>query len=162
MFTQDEARALVASVRLAQAWLDAQMAQQAQEALGKIRSVLPAAARAAADSLALYAPPMGLEPSVQANLQRLREAVLARHKLRVEYRDLADKTSQRVLRPLGCFYWGKVWTLAAWCEGRDAFRSFRIDRMLGIALLDEHFREEPDKSLAEFLRQVRPGPAAKP
>ena len=67
MFTQEEAKALVASVRLAQIGLDAGLARAAEDALGKILSVLPAAARAAAESLAIYAPLIGLDP---ANQQR--------------------------------------------------------------------------------------------
>ena len=51
MFSKDEARSLVASVRLAQAWLDPGLARYAQDALGKILSVLPADARAAAEQL---------------------------------------------------------------------------------------------------------------
>ena len=57
MFTQDEARSLVAAVRIAQAWLDPGLAGAAENALGRILSVLPTGARAAAESLALYAPP---------------------------------------------------------------------------------------------------------
>ena len=33
------------------------------------------------------------------------------------------------MRPLGCFYWSEVWTLAAWCEVREGFRNFRVDRI---------------------------------
>ena len=47
MFTHEEAKALVASVRLAQVWLDRALGTSAQDALGKILSVLPAEARAA-------------------------------------------------------------------------------------------------------------------
>ena len=114
MFSQDEAKALVAAARLAQVWLDAGLAREVEAALGKILSVLPPAARAAAESVALYAPQMGLAPAEQARLQTLREAVQGRHKLRLGYLDLAGQASQRVVRPLGCFYWGKVWTLSAW------------------------------------------------
>ena len=46
MFTHEEAKALVASVRLAQVWLDPALGTSAQDALGKILSVLPAEARA--------------------------------------------------------------------------------------------------------------------
>ena len=53
MFTQDEAKALVASVRVAQAWLDPALALGAQDALGKILSVLPVEARVAAEALAI-------------------------------------------------------------------------------------------------------------
>jgi predicted DNA-binding transcriptional regulator YafY len=153
MFTQDEAKALVAAVRLAQAWLDPALADSAQDALGKILSVLPVAARVAAESLALYAPPVGLEPTAQQTLQALREAVQARCKLHISYRDLSEQTSERTLRPLGCFYWGKVWTLAAWCEQRQDFRSFRVDRISHVRRLDERFRDEPGRTLADLLRR---------
>ena len=58
------------------------------------------------------------------------------------------------MRPLGCFYWGAVWTLAAWCETRDGFRNFRVDRIAALEVLDERFRDEPGKTLADLLRQV--------
>lgn len=154
MFTQGEANALVAAARLAQAWLDAAMAHEVETALGKILSVLPVAARAAAESQALYAPSVGLEPAAQQTLQTLREATQARQKLLIHYRDVAGKDSQRQVRPLGCFYWGKVWTLSAWCEVRDDFRGFRIDRIQYVRRLDERFRDEPGKTLADLLRLV--------
>ena len=56
MFTKQEAQALVATVRMAESRLDAALARQAENALGKILAVLPLDARAAAESLALYAP----------------------------------------------------------------------------------------------------------
>ncbi len=162
MFTQDEARALVASVRMAQVWQDPALAQASQVALGKILSVLPTAARAAAQSMAIYAPPLGLEPEVQVRLQTLREAAQDHRKVRMAYRDAAQALSQRVVRPLGCFYWGKVWTLAAWCEVRHDFRSFRLDRMDALQYLDGQagqFRDEAGKTLADYLRSAAPAAA---
>lgn len=162
MFTPDEARALVASVRMAQVWQDPALAQASQVALGKILSVLPVSARLAAQRMAIYAPPVGLEPSVQATLQTLREAAQAYRKVRVNYRDAKEAVSQRTLRPLGCFYWGSVWTLAAWCESRDTFRSFRLDRMADVQLVggtDDSqgaFKDEPGKTLADYLRNAAP------
>lgn len=129
MFSEDEAKALVAGARLAQTWLDPALAREAEQALGKILSVLSGPTRAAAESLALYAPTFALEPATQQGLQALREAVQARQRLSIRYRDAAGQGSQRCIRPLGCFFWGKVWTLAAWCETRQAFRSFRVDRI---------------------------------
>jgi predicted DNA-binding transcriptional regulator YafY len=152
MFTHDEAKALVASVRMAQVWLDPVLAQGAQDALGKILSVLPVDARVAAEALAIYAPPVGLPEAAQRTLQTLREAVHERRKVFINYLDLADKRSERTLRPLGCFYWGKVWTLAAWCEQRNDFRSFRVDRVTYVRRLEERFRDEPGRTLADLAR----------
>ena len=159
MFSHDEARALVASVRMAQVWQDPALAQAAEMALGKILSVLPVAARVAAQSMAVYAPPLGLQPAVQITLQTLREAVQARRKLQVAYRDAADRASLRIVRPLGCFYWGSVWTLAAWCETRNDFRSFRLDRIDSLRPVQgppQPFHDEAGKTLADYLRAVAP------
>lgn len=152
MFTHEEAKALVASVRLAQAWLDPALARGAEDALGKIMSVLPVEARVAAEALAVYAGSEGLSEATQRSLQALREAVQDRRKVFVQYRDLMEQPSERVLRPLGCFYWGKVWTLSAWCERRNDFRTFRIDRITKLKALEERFRDEPGKTLADLLR----------
>ena len=154
MFTQDEAKALVAAVRLAQPRLDDALAAQAEGALSKILSVLPTAARAAAESLAVLAPPVGIDAATRSRLQALREAVEARRKVSVEYVDAKGAASERTLRPLGCVHWGAVWTLAAWCETRHEFRSFRMDRIRRLAVLDEHFPDEPGKTLADLLRAV--------
>ena len=154
MFSTDEARALVAAVRLAQPRLDGALAAQAENALSKVLSVLPAGARAAAESLAVYAPPVGPDEATRARLETLRIAAESRRKVLLHYRDLKDALSQRSVRPLGCFFWGTVWTLAAWCELRQDFRSFRIDRVEQLDVLDERFRDEAGKTLADLLRVV--------
>ena len=54
---------------------------------------------------------------------------------------------------------GKVWTLAAWCETRNGFRSFRLDRMDAVQAQTGaagQFRDEPGKTLADYLRAVAP------
>jgi predicted DNA-binding transcriptional regulator YafY len=154
MFTKDEAQALVAAVRLAQSRLDAGLARHAEGALSKILAVLPPAARAAADSLAIYAPPFGPDDATRQRLETLRIATEARHTVHFDYLDLKDRRSTRSVRPLGCFYWGAVWTLAAWCETRAGFRSFRVDRIEALQVLDTRFRDEPGKTLADLFRRV--------
>jgi predicted DNA-binding transcriptional regulator YafY len=154
MFTKDEAQALVASVRIAQARLDVALGRHAESALSKVLAVLPAAARAAAESLAIYAPPVGPDEATRNRLETLRLAAEARHKLRFSYTDLQGNTSERIVRPLGCICWSSVWTLSAWCESREAFRSFRVDRIAALEVLDERFRDEPGKTLADLFRQV--------
>ena len=153
MFTTDEAKALVACVRLAQPRLDAALGEAAEGALSKVLAVLPSGARAAAESLAVYAPYYEVAPQVRAHLESLRVATEARRKVRLHYLDLKEVSSERTVRPLGSFYWGAVWTLAAWCETREDFRSFRVDRIERLLPLDERFRDEAGKTLADLLRR---------
>lgn len=154
MFTKDEAQALVAAVRIAQPRLDRALSRHAEGALSKILAVLPAAARAAAESLVVYAPPLGPDEATRTRLEVLRVATEARHALKLSYVDLKERRSERIVRPLGCFYWGAVWTLASWCETREGFRNFRVDRIERLEVLDARFRDEPGKTLADLFRQV--------
>lgn len=160
MFTAAEAQALVAAIRIAQPRLDGALAAGAEGALSKILAVLPPAVRAAADSLALFAPPVGPDALSLQRLATLRQAAEARRKLQLHYVDLQDEASERTVRPLGCFFWGQVWTLAAWCELRQDFRSFRIDRLRSAQVLDEGFRDEPGRTLADLLRRLAPPDSA--
>lgn len=154
MFSADEARALVAAVRLAQSRLDTELAARAESALSKMLAVLPPAARAAAESLAVYAPPVGPDEATRERLQRLRVAAEERRVVQMRYLDLKGRASERRVRPLGCFYWSEVWTLAAWCEERGDFRNFRVDRIERLEVLDQRFRDEPGRTLADLFRQV--------
>lgn len=155
MFTTQEAQALVAAVRIAQSWLDPALAAASADALGRVMSVLPSADRAAAESLRVFVPPLaGLELGTQRMLQQLREAAQAKHLTHIAYCDAADQHSERTVRPLGVFYWGAVWTLAAWCELKDDFRSFRVDRIATIDVLEHRFIDEDGKTLADLLRSL--------
>lgn len=153
MFTTDEAQALVAAVRVAQARLDPLMAADADGALGKILSVLPPPARAAADALTLFALATPVDEATRERLAPLRQAIEGRQWVEVAYLDLQGRASQRRLRPLVLFHWDSVWTLAAWCETRQDFRKCRVDRLSALQVRDERFRNEPGKTLADFGRR---------
>jgi predicted DNA-binding transcriptional regulator YafY len=154
MFTRDEAQALAASVRVARPHLDDALGAAAEAALSKILGVLPPSARTAVESMALLAPAAALDAATRARLQALRGAAEQRRKARFDYVDVEGRTSTRTVRPLVCAYWGQVWTLAAWCESRADFRNFRIDRIEALDVLDERFRDEPGRTLADLLRRV--------
>ena len=85
-----------------------------------------------------------------------RAALIDRRKLRVTYADAEGRASDRTIRPLGVFFWGKSWTLAAWCERRRDFRNFRLDRMVAVRPVGKPFRDEPGKTLADMLAQYGP------
>ena len=150
MFTQEEITALVAGARMIRAWGGAQMAASAEEALVKIEEVIPEAARARAAQVPVYAFEMAeMTPGVREAIDRIEAATEARIGLHIAYRDEAGATSERRIRPLGLWFWGKVWTLVAWCELRGDFRMFRLDR---IESLEEGapFRTEPGTTLRDF------------
>ncbi len=155
MFTPEQAQALVASVRIASSRLDPALAAQAEDALSKILSVLPLDSRTAADSLPLHAPSRPHDELVLDRLGQLRRAIEARRLVHLDYADAEGKPSQRTLRPLVCLYWDSAWTLSAWCELRQDFRQFRLDRIQQLAVDEQTFADEPGKTLADLLRRIK-------
>ena len=115
MFTRDEIVALVAGARLIRAWGGAAMAAAAEEALVKIGAVLPEDARTRAGAVQVHAFQMPeLDDRARHLLDRIERAVEARLLLTLDYADEAGARTERVVRPLGLWFWGKVWTLVAW------------------------------------------------
>jgi predicted DNA-binding transcriptional regulator YafY len=159
MFSRDEVAALVLGARLAKAWGGARMALAAEEALIKIDAVLPDRERATLRQMPLYALEFAQSDAVRAMLDRLDEAIEQRQRLHLTYDRLDGERSARTVRPLGLYYWGKVWTLVAWCELRTDFRMFRVDR---IAAPDDvgPFANEPGRTLRDFLKRMAREPEA--
>lgn len=63
---------------------------------------------------------------VRERIDTLERAAEKRNRLKLSYRDAEDRSTERAVRPLGLWFWGKVWTLVAWCELRAGFRMFRL------------------------------------
>ena len=156
MFTRDEIVALTAGARLIRAWGGASMAAAAEEALVKIRAVLPEDAGARAASVQVHAWQMPeLDDATRARLNDLEKAIETRTCLSIRYRTEDGTLSERTIRPLGLWFWGKVWTLVAWCELRDDFRMFRADR-IDVVEGAGVFKPVPEQSLKAFYARQRP------
>ncbi len=150
MFTNEEIIALVAGARMIRAWGGAQMALAAEEALTKIRAVLPDAARTRAEAVQIHAFDMPeMTDQLRARIDQCESAVESHRRLNLIYRDENENQTSRLVRPLGLWFWGKVWTLVGWCELRQDFRMFRLDRIIQITE-QSTFRPERDKSLAVY------------
>lgn len=63
--------------------------------------------------------------------------------------------SYRRVRPLGLYFRDGAWTLANWCETRNDFCNFRVDRMSGLCVFDQRFPSDNDKSLEAFINSMR-------
>lgn len=154
MFTRDEIVALVAGARMVRAFGGAGMARAAEEALVKIGTVLPESERARIARTEIHTPDWVISDAARQTIDVLERAVEQRRVLSLDYRDEQGRSTQRDVRPLGLWFWGKVWTLVAWCELRDDFRTFRIDRIAVMKDAGRGFKPERGKQLADFYRRM--------
>ena len=154
MFDYEEIEALTAGARMVQAWSSPKLARAAQAALDKIAAALPNEKRIAMERTRLYAPTFHIDPELGRVMDAMREAIVESRRLAFTYKDESGRESRRTVRPLGLYFWGQRWTLAAWCDSREDFRSFRLDRADGVTA-GARFPDEPGKRLDDFLRAVR-------
>jgi predicted DNA-binding transcriptional regulator YafY len=154
MFDEEEIEALVLGARIVRAWADPKLARAAEEGLQKIENVLPPRLKAKLLESALLAPDFHFDDRFRAGLEDLRRAIREQRKARFHYVDKAQVGSERTVHPLGLAYWGQTWTLSAWCEMRNGFRTFRLDRIERLQLTDEKFEPAPGQTLADFLARM--------
>ncbi len=95
-------------------------------------------------------------------MPQIRKSIRSRQKLAITYANAQGTRSERVVRPLQMEYWGRVWTATCWCELRQDFRVFRVDRIRSLRVMAELFVEEQGKSLADYLALDHSESAAKP
>ena len=129
MFTEEEIEALVLGARVVESWADPALARAAADVLAKVEVVLPAALRERIAGATLFALNLRERQAVGDRLTTLRAAVRERRKIRLSYVDGGGQPTARTVWPLGLFYWGLTWTTGAYCELRDGFRNFRLDRI---------------------------------
>lgn len=156
MFKEQEIEALVLGARIVESWADAELAEAASDVIAKVEAVIPDRLRGYMANTALLAPDQQVMEPVQFDLAKLRAALRQKQKVHFRYTDVLNQHSERTVRPLSMAYFGPVWLLAAWCELRVDFRTFRLDRIDEFSLLDETFRDEPGKTLHDFLKRDRP------
>ncbi|TGD42174.1 YafY family transcriptional regulator [Pseudotabrizicola sediminis] len=150
ILTGAELDALRAGVRLVADGADPALARAARMLATKIASVTPAPPEAGDDDLFVFT---GKEANrAPAHVPLLRRAIKARERLTLTYIDAQGRETHRDIRPLALDLTGRVWTLAAWCDQRHGFRSFRVDRIMALAETGETFAEEPGRSLADYRR----------
>lgn len=153
MFKEQELEALVLGARMVEVWGDSELAVAATDAIAKIEAVIPARLRDFMANTALLAPSAcGIEP-IKCDLADLRRAIRARQKVKFNYTDIQRQESERTVWPLSLAFFGPVWILAAWCELREDFRTFRVDRIEAFAATGERFRAERGKMLQDFLKR---------
>ena len=157
MFTQDEIEALVIGMRMVESWGDSELRASARGILDKVDAVVSQEGRRQLQGTALFSLSFGRGKLATQNLEELRRAVNARRKLSFEYEDGAGARSRRQVRPLGLYFWGQSWTLAAYCELRADFRNFRTDRVSSLEVLEERFELTPPCTLEDYVRAAKSG-----
>jgi predicted DNA-binding transcriptional regulator YafY len=119
----------------------------AEGARAKLHRVLPATLRRQVEalerSLGFTAPPLtGVPPQSDAVLD-LADAISRRRRVRLAYLSHEGERSQRRISPYGLVVHSGRWYLAAHDHDRGELRTFRVDRMSRIAVVEGALQDAP-------------------
>ena len=147
-FGADEVDAIVLGLRLVAQRGDASLERAAADVLAKIVAVLPAEMEDVAATSGLLAGPGAA--AAGPHLEVLRRAIRAEEKLRVRYTDKKGTETERTIWPVALGFFEAAEVLAAWCETRQGFRHFRLDRIAAAEPSGQRYPNRPRVLLAEW------------
>ncbi len=156
IFTNDEALALEIGLIAATQMGLKEKASAVESARSKLERVMPEDVQAQASALS---------KTIQLDLQTfasrtsshvmlvMSRAIQQRSAVRLKYRASNDSESERDLDPYGIACLLGAWYVVGWCHLRNAIRSFRLDRVIEIALTDTHFSRPEDFDALSYVEQ---------
>ena len=139
MFTPDELEAVMLGLRWVSRRGDQQLSRAAQDTVAKIGAVLPERLRPFLFDAGLMVPVYERVIRDSVDVAQFRNAIREQRKVEIVYTAEDGKQSSRVIWPIAVAYYDAQRLILAWCELRQAFRSFRTDRMSSAVVLDAKY-----------------------
>jgi predicted DNA-binding transcriptional regulator YafY len=157
LLDDDEAIAIAVGLRTAARASVTGIEETAVRALVKLEQILPGHLRRRVAALGtatstLPAPGPTVDPQ---HLTTIAGACRDSERLRFGYRRRDGSDSRREVEPHALVNHGRRWYLVAWDCGREAWRTFRVDRVARPASIGTRFapRELPAKDAAAYVQQ---------
>ncbi len=155
MFDRDEIEAVVAGARFVQSLAGVQLGEAAERVLSKVEAILPSHRRGELNTSRMYASSFAVQTLHAKQLDRIRNAINQRCVVSFDYAREDGEKSNRSIRPLSLLYWPPNWLLGGWCELREDFRVFRLDRLAHLQVMARTFTDEPGRNFDDFMRLMR-------
>jgi predicted DNA-binding transcriptional regulator YafY len=157
MFTNDEAVALSVGLVAARGLGLAEASPAVESVQAKLARVMPDKlkrhANAIADTVKVDLLPASGTPDSNAALIALAGAAQAQRRVRMHYESAAGVRTEREFDPYGLAWRAGAWYALGMCHLRHGLRSFRLDRVGEVSLLELSFRRPADFDALDQLLQ---------
>lgn len=153
MFDADEIEAIALGIGMVSNWTDAAFARKAKSAYEKIQATLTAPMIHELTQISTFSAPSRYKIPWKVNFTEVRECIRRKQFVTFSYLDLSDQVTERTIRPLALISFSPIWLLAGWCEMRQNFRNFRLDRISDFSVSSQRFRDEKGKALSDYLKE---------
>lgn len=159
MFTQEEAFAFLAAEKLVDKFTDTGLRTGYQSGVAKIRAVMRLAEKETLSSidqkighLDFHSPAFS---SSQDLLQQLLNGISKHEKIKISYISHSkNEETLRIIDPIGIFFSMANWYLIAFCNERNDYRTFKVNRIKSIGSTGLSIKKE-HPSLDIFLKDLK-------
>ncbi|MEO0357236.1 MAG: YafY family protein [Pseudomonadota bacterium] len=150
-FTHDQIDALAVGLSYVEGLDDPVLSSAAQEVRAKIQATLPNPEHRTLADAPFYS--VANEAPCSSDIAHLRKAVRNHQIVDISYTNGQGSMSKRSLRPILMWHMSNTWMVSGWCELRQDFRTFRMDRMASLVVTERRFDLEQDKGVAAFFQR---------
>jgi len=159
MFTAEEVEAIAVGARLVRRLRDAKLQEAADSVFSKVTVVLPEALRRQLVSTPFFVSPGDTVEPRGVDLADVRAAIRDSRKLHISYADEQGRRTNRTIWPIAMAYYVDVTLVGAWCELRNGYRNFRVERIQSSTVLDEFFDQDNGRLFREWSELPKARPA---
>lgn len=160
MFSQQEANALLLGGKLAEKLTDGSIKQHFDSALFKIKAVLRSSDKENLDNLTNHIEVLRFRgPSDEnddSHLTALQQSIAEKRAIFIRYHSGGkEELSERVIEPIGLWYYSMYWHLIGWCRLRKDYRDFRVSRIQRLQVKDEIFDGSKHPTLHGYIESMK-------
>lgn len=161
MFTNEEASALIFGEKLIEKMSDEKIKTDFASALYKIKAILKPGEKDHLEKLneriAVFNLSTMSDNFNQLHLNEIQHALVNKQIIEINYENRkSDEPTNRRVEPIGLCNYSSRWHLFAWCQMRNDYRDFRLDRIKSLKVTTENFKGKQHPSIKEFMQMMNP------
>ncbi len=153
-FTSEEAHALLLMETMVQGFADKSIRKHYSSALQKIQAVLRGNQK---DSVEALLPSIRIQvPERLRNdyeyLSLLQQCIAGKTVVKLDYLDVQQQPTVRCVEPIGLIFYAFSWHLIGWCQLRQDYRDFKVERITAVRNTGQPFSQPEHISLDEYMK----------
>ncbi|EPL6454508.1 MULTISPECIES: YafY family protein [Providencia] len=153
-FDENELEALILGLRWVKSNADSELKNSAMRAISKINAVVAGNAQKILNQNTLFAPTTHYYDINDKVAKDLRSSLRKECKAKMTYLDGQNQSTERIIWPIAIGYMKDSQVLAAWCELRESYRHFRLDRIQSYLALSDKLPYPKEYLLARWQKEV--------
>ena len=155
-FSSEEANALLLVEQMVYGFADKSIGKHYSNALSKVKAVLRSSQKEKLEtlhnSIGLQLPAR-IIPDFEY-LSALQDAISSKNIIEIEYKNHQEESSRRRIEPVGLIFYAFSWHLIAWCHLREAYRDFKVSRILKIRPTEMPFTKLEHIEVKEYMKML--------